>query len=78
MCLCIADMFMCCVCVLQPMCLCITEPGNEINCMDFSCDGEHYITVGKDLDVRVYDTQTNKVFTKPAIQAVKQFAFGCI
>ena len=37
------------------------EIGNEINCMDFCLDGFNFATAGKDLNVRVYDTQTQQV-----------------
>ena len=39
----------------------ITEPGNEINCLDFSMSGEKFVTGGKDLDIRMYDAETNQV-----------------
>jgi WD40 repeat protein len=38
-----------------------TEPGNEINCLDFCLDGSQFATAGKDLNVRLYDANTNKV-----------------
>ena len=38
-----------------------TEKGNEINCMDFSKEGFSFATAGKDLAVRIYDTNTNQV-----------------
>ena len=37
------------------------EDHNEINCLDFSMDGDFYGTGGKDKHVRVYDVNTNKV-----------------
>ncbi|XP_074648211.1 uncharacterized protein LOC141903795 [Tubulanus polymorphus] len=36
----------------------IEEEGNEINCMDFCMDGFNFATGGRDLGVRVYDTNT--------------------
>jgi len=39
----------------------IDEQGNEVNCMDFSVDGFNFITGGKDLDTRVYETKSNKL-----------------
>ncbi|BFZ18104.1 hypothetical protein BsWGS_21143 [Bradybaena similaris] len=39
----------------------ILEPGNEINTLDFSVDGYNFVTGGKDLGVRVYDTNSNKL-----------------
>lgn len=44
-------------------CIYLTEPGNEINCLDFCYDGTNFATGGKDLDIRIYDTTTNKVDT---------------
>ncbi|CAG5114515.1 unnamed protein product [Candidula unifasciata] len=37
----------------------ISELGNEINALDFSVDGYNFVTGGKDLGVRLYDTKTN-------------------
>nr|KAG5713656.1 hypothetical protein BaRGS_024704 [Batillaria attramentaria] len=34
--------------------------GNEINCLDFSNDGNTYAISGKSLDVYIYQTKTNK------------------
>ena len=42
----------------------ILEPGNEINCLDFSMSGEKFVTGGKDLDIRMYDAETNQVNKK--------------
>lgn len=36
----------------------ITEKNNEINCLDFDCEGFNFATAGKDLNVRIYDTKT--------------------
>ncbi|XP_064631877.1 uncharacterized WD repeat-containing protein alr3466-like [Lineus longissimus] len=41
--------------------LIIEEKGNEINCLDFSLDGYSFATAGKDLNVRLYDSQTNQL-----------------
>ena len=37
------------------------EPENEINCMDFSQDGDQFATAGSDHCIRIYDTETLKV-----------------
>jgi len=39
----------------------ILEPENEINCMDFSQDGDQFATAGRDHCIRIYDTETLKV-----------------
>ena len=39
----------------------LSEVGNEINCLDFSMSGEKFVTAGKDLDVRMYDAESNQV-----------------
>lgn len=41
----------------------VGETKNEINCMDFSEDGWHFATAGKDLGVRIYDTKTQQLIT---------------
>ncbi|KAK3090820.1 hypothetical protein FSP39_014936, partial [Pinctada imbricata] len=35
-----------------------SEKGNEINCLDFSCEGFEFATGGKDLAVRIYNAKT--------------------
>ncbi|KAK2188902.1 hypothetical protein NP493_120g04054 [Ridgeia piscesae] len=35
-----------------------TETDNVTHCLDISCSGQHVITVGKDLNVRMYDSHT--------------------
>ncbi|KAK7506492.1 hypothetical protein BaRGS_00001967 [Batillaria attramentaria] len=42
----------------------ITDEGNEINCLDFSNDGNTYAISGKSLDVYIYQTKTNKLIRK--------------
>ncbi|CAH1794755.1 unnamed protein product [Owenia fusiformis] len=39
----------------------IEEKQNEINCLDFSLDGFNFATAGKDLTVRIYDTQSQQL-----------------
>ncbi|XP_014674089.1 PREDICTED: uncharacterized WD repeat-containing protein all2124-like [Priapulus caudatus] len=39
----------------------ISEKNNEINALDFSADGFSFATAGKDLSIRIYDTNTNKL-----------------
>ncbi|XP_071964100.1 uncharacterized protein [Antedon mediterranea] len=39
----------------------INESKNEINALDFSSSGEAFATGGKDLSVRIYDTETNEL-----------------
>ncbi|KAH9495831.1 hypothetical protein Btru_013412 [Bulinus truncatus] len=39
----------------------IEESGNEINSLDFSLDGYNFVTGGKDLAIRVYETKSNKL-----------------
>ncbi|KAJ8037548.1 Guanine nucleotide-binding protein subunit beta-5b [Holothuria leucospilota] len=39
----------------------VIEAHNEINCLDFNLDGGTYATAGKDLNVRLYCAETNKV-----------------
>lgn len=41
-----------------------TEKNNEINCLDFDCEGFNFATAGKDLNVRIYDTKTFQVSYK--------------
>jgi len=38
------------------------EPDNEINCMDFNQEGDQFATAGSDHSIRIYDTETLKVF----------------
>jgi WD40 repeat protein len=33
-----------------------SEPDNQLTSMDFSADGKYYVTVGKDANVRIYDS----------------------
>jgi len=39
----------------------IAEKGNEINSMDFCVDGYNFVTGGKDLNIRVYETNKNRL-----------------
>lgn len=39
----------------------LSEAHNEINGLDFCLDGGTYATAGKDLNVRLYCAETNKV-----------------
>lgn len=38
---------------------------NEINCMDFDYTYTRFCTAGKDLNIRIYDANTNEVTLKP-------------
>jgi len=51
--------------LLNTILLCIVEmkgsAKNEINCMDFDYTYTRFITAGKDLNIRIYDANTNEV-----------------
>jgi len=40
------------------------ENKNEINCMDFSPEGDSFATAGKDHVIRIYDDETKKVTSR--------------
>ncbi|CAF1129806.1 unnamed protein product [Rotaria sp. Silwood1] len=40
------------------------EPDNELTSMDFSSDGKHFATVGKDAHIRIYDSEKTSVVHK--------------
>lgn len=40
---------------------------NEINCMDFDYTYTRFCTAGKDLNIRIYDANTNQVKSKVVV-----------
>jgi COMPASS component SWD3 len=42
----------------------ITEPGNQLYCVDYRKDGTVFATAGKDRTVRVYDEATKAIITE--------------
>jgi WD40 repeat protein len=42
----------------------VCEPDNELTSMDFSADGKYYVTVGKDANVRIYDSAKDLLIHK--------------
>jgi WD40 repeat protein len=42
----------------------VSEPDNELTSMDFSADGKYFVTVGKDANVRIYDSSKDLLIHK--------------
>jgi hypothetical protein len=46
---------------MHPFLILFEEAGNEINCMDYGFDGDKFVTAGRDMDIRIYDSRSARV-----------------